>query len=469
MKRTSSKILIIDDTPSIIDFIKDSLEQESYQVFIAISGEKGLDIVERINPDIILLDVLMPGINGYETCVKLKENPYTSEIPVIFMSALTESFDKVEAFKAGAIDYLTKPVNNQELLTRIQTHLTARQKIRDERAELQQVNSSIIKFLGEIVYNYDVVNDSFIWSDDISTVLGYSNKQIGTNLESFLTKIKPSNQELFEKQVKQAITNKNAIKFDFQILTSNEKYIWFQNRGTPIIDNKGNVTRIVGILLNMASRKEQEHKQLQAVVRGVDLERKRIAAEIHDGLGQTLIAANFILSSIEDHLPEESQKKQDTVKNLIDEAIIEGRELSHNLMPKSLEDYGLIASLKTLIHKVSSTKAISIKFHSNASDEKRFPNDMENNLYRVAQESLTNIIKHSGAKNIVFQLLVHDKSLIFTIEDDGKGFSNTPSKSGTGLGIQNIKNRISSIDGMIELDSNQNHGTIITIEVNLPK
>ena len=124
MKNNSDiKILIIDDTPEVIDFIKDVLLQVNYQVFIAISGEKALNIVEQINPDLILLDIMMPGMNGFETCDSLKKIFSIRDTPVIFMSALTDVIDKVRAFEVGGIDYLTKPVNKDELLVRVQTHI----------------------------------------------------------------------------------------------------------------------------------------------------------------------------------------------------------------------------------------------------------------------------------------------------------------------------------------------------------
>ena len=466
MNKSLAKILIIDDTPSIIDFIKDALLVEGYKIYMAISGEKGIEIAEQINPDIILLDVLMPGINGFETCVKLKKSRITAETPVIFMSALSEAIDKVKAFNAGAIDYLTKPVNKKELITRIHAHLAAIQKATDERAELKQVNSYIIKFLGEIVYSYDVHNNIFIWSDDAAEILDYPNNELECSMEHLLEKVHPNHQQKFESKFDKAIKTGVLDSFDIQIKSSNENFIWYQNRGSVILDNKGMTIKIIGILLNMSARKETELEQLKAIVQGVDLERKRIAAEIHDGLGQTLIAANLILNSIDkDSLPD-NESKQNIVRELIDEAIAEGREISHSLMPKSLEDYGLIASIKALTHKIGSAKSICLKFHCNKEDDIRFPIEIENNLYRITQEALVNIIKHSEAKNVILQLIIHNKSLILTIEDDGKGFKNPISSSKNGLGIKNIKNRIASIDGMMQIDSNAD-GTSITIEVNL--
>lgn len=465
MDQQYAKILIIDDTPAVIDFIKDALLKEGYKVFMAISGEKGIEIAEEVNPDIVLLDVLMPGINGYETCTRLKQNPATKEIPIIFMSALTEAVDKIKAFNAGAIDYLTKPVHKDELLIRIRTHLAAIQKIRDEREELKQVNSSIIKFLGEIVYNYDIFKDEFVWSNDLTKVLGYSENELKSFLKDLICLVHPKHQDLFKQQFKQMLQAGVPALFDFQLKSQEGKYIWFQNRSHIIFDKEGKPVRIIGIFLNMTFRKEQEQNQLQAIVKSVDLERKRIASEIHDGLGQTLIAANLILSSVDESNQADCVKKRENVTQLIDEAIVEGREIAHNLMPKSLEDYGLISSLKALIHRISDNNSMEIMFHCNTIETERFPTNVEVSLYRISQEALSNIIKHSEAKKVVLQLIIHDKSIILTIEDDGKGIAEKPeSQLNKGLGLENIKNRVASIDGMLQIDSSKN-GTMITVEV----
>ena len=150
---------------------------------------------------------------------------------------------------------------------------------------------------------------------------------------------------------------------------------------------------------------------------------------------------------------------------MINDAIDEGREMSHSIMPKSLEDYGLIPSIKSLVNKIQLSKTFDIKFHCNADDKVRFPIEIENNLYRVAQEAINNIIKHSEAEVVILQLVVHQKSVIFTIEDDGKGFVKDDPEGGFGLGLQNLKNRILSIGGDLQIDSHSGYGTLITIEV----
>lgn len=150
-------ILVVDDTPASIGMLQSALEQENYEVLIATSGQKALDRVDLILPDLILLDIMMPGIDGYETCLQLKSRKSTQDIPVIFLSALSETFDKVRAFSIGGVDYLTKPVEPEELLVRVKTHIRIHQlekelliankeleqRVGERTAELTRLNASL--------------------------------------------------------------------------------------------------------------------------------------------------------------------------------------------------------------------------------------------------------------------------------------------------------------------------------------
>lgn len=117
-------VLVVDDTPGSIGIVQATLEKAGYRVAIATSGAKAIQRAALVMPDLILLDVLMPGLDGFETCRQLKAQKATRDIPIIFLSAITETFDKVKGFGLGAVDYLIKPVAPEELLARVRTHVT---------------------------------------------------------------------------------------------------------------------------------------------------------------------------------------------------------------------------------------------------------------------------------------------------------------------------------------------------------
>jgi len=134
-----AKILLVDDVPANLNALSDMLEPEGYHILAARSGQQAIDAATRNRPDLILLDVMMPGLDGYETCRRLKANEATRSIPVIFLTVQDEVEKMVEGFRAGGVDYVTKPFQADELLIRIQTHL----KVHFLSQELQRKNEQL--------------------------------------------------------------------------------------------------------------------------------------------------------------------------------------------------------------------------------------------------------------------------------------------------------------------------------------
>jgi len=121
---SGNSILVIDDDPNNLSVISDFLERNGFHVLVANDGESGLQKAQYVLPDLILLDIIMPGANGFEICSHLKKNPATKQIPVIFMTALTQTIEKIKGFEVGGADFITKPFQQEEVLARIQTHLS---------------------------------------------------------------------------------------------------------------------------------------------------------------------------------------------------------------------------------------------------------------------------------------------------------------------------------------------------------
>lgn len=121
-EKNSGTVLVVDDSPEALSLINDTLESAGYDVLVALEGNQALTIVKRIRPDMILLDAVMPNMDGFETCARLKENPELADIPVIFMTGLTETENLVKGLEVGGVDYLTKPINTDELLARMKVH-----------------------------------------------------------------------------------------------------------------------------------------------------------------------------------------------------------------------------------------------------------------------------------------------------------------------------------------------------------
>lgn len=157
---TKPQVLVVDDTPEIIEALIKLLKDE-YRVKIALNGEKALDIASSSSSlDLILLDIMMPGMDGYEVCRTLKADQNTKEIPVLFLTAKAEIKDIVKGFELGAVDYITKPFNRKELLSRVRTHLEHQylyKQVRDMKVALEEsdeVKSKIILLLTNKIIPY---------------------------------------------------------------------------------------------------------------------------------------------------------------------------------------------------------------------------------------------------------------------------------------------------------------------------
>ncbi len=169
------KILVIDDTFENIDILRKTLEPEGFEVAISSSGSTGVKIAENIKPDLILLDIMMPEQNGFQTCEQLKSSEVTKNIPVIFISARDSTEDIVKGFRAGGVDYITKPFKQAEVIARIHTHLEMQSLVRhrdklileleEKNLKLEDMNQQKNRFLG--IAAHDLRNP-------ISSIRGYS-------------------------------------------------------------------------------------------------------------------------------------------------------------------------------------------------------------------------------------------------------------------------------------------------------
>jgi len=133
---TRNIVLVVDDSPDTLRMLTDAIEEAGMTVLVAREGAHALSMIERVTPDVILLDAVMPGVDGFETCRRLKRNNALIHVPIIFMTGLSETEDIVKGLEAGGVDYVTKPIVPQELIARIRVHLTNARMAQSARAAL---------------------------------------------------------------------------------------------------------------------------------------------------------------------------------------------------------------------------------------------------------------------------------------------------------------------------------------------
>ena len=206
---------------------------------------------------------------------------------------------------------------------------------------------------------------------------------------------------------------------------------------------------------------------LRRVVTGQELERQRLARELHDETGQALTSILLGLKAVEEaRAPDEMRSAARALRELVVATLQDVRRLAVELRPKALDDFGLVAALERLGNSFSEATGIGVQLEASLGDE-RLPAEVETTLYRIVQEALTNIVKHARARNVSILLVRRGGSVTAVVEDDGEGFE--PGAVGAeGLGLLGMRERVSLIDGRLTVESTPGAGATLAVEVPLP-
>ncbi|MEP6485996.1 PAS domain-containing protein [Microcoleus vaginatus GB2-A3] len=276
-------ILMVDDNPESLRLVSRLLSKRGYKVRPTRDGKLALNFAVSSPPDLILLDIMMPGMDGYQVCEQLKASPKTKNIPVIFISSLNEVFDKVKAFSLGAVDYITKPfeieevvarVENQLLLSRLSKEILAknvlleaeieeRKRIEAQLRESQHWLSAVIKTNPNLLYVYDLIEERSLYVNrEIYSDIGYTFEEIQQMAATFIPKlIHPDDIPGFLEQRKKIATAKDGESFDFEyrIQHKNGEYRWFCSRDSVFARTaQGQPWKILGTAAEISDRKQAE-------------------------------------------------------------------------------------------------------------------------------------------------------------------------------------------------------------------
>lgn len=210
---------------------------------------------------------------------------------------------------------------------------------------------------------------------------------------------------------------------------------------------------------------EADKIRFKEVIEAEEKERSRIAQELHDGLGQLLSTARLNVAGLEDSVSTEDKAGIERSLKIIDDACVEVRSISHNMMPSALIRLGLIPAINEVVNNVNSAKGIKIDFTTNV--ESSLGKSLDITIYRVVQEILNNMIRHAKATNIKIDIEKAGYDLKIEMKDNGVGFNTEELKNSNGIGWKNIFSRISMLDGDIKLESELQKGTIVFINLKL--
>jgi len=340
----NSKVLIVDDEPTALTTLDAILAGDGYQIEYATSGASALEKAEQLLPDLILLDVMMPGMNGFEVCKRIRSTPKLAEVPIIILTALDDRSSRLQGIEAGADDFLIKPVDRQEMRLRVRTIL---------------------------------------------------------RLNRYRT---------------------------------------------------------------LSIQRENLRKMAEHVVNALEQERKRLSRELHDDLGQALIAHMLRLQNLLAEIPEDNGSTRSELEDLItdtNQTINKMRQLAQDIRPTMLDTLGLKTTLQNHCREYSIRSGLPVTLEI---DEKlpELSDIYSITLYRFLQETLTNVLKHSKANQVWVELTVDEHEITLTVQDNGKGFTMEDTSSANGIGLTGLRERLLLVGGNLIITSAHGKGTIIS-------
>ncbi|MBB5413528.1 PAS domain S-box-containing protein [Paraburkholderia sp. HC6.4b] len=522
-------ILIVDDTPGNLGVVVDSLEARGIRVLVALDGIEALERAAFSQPDVILLDVKMPGIDGFETCRRLKRDERTRDIAVIFMTSLMDNEDRVEGFLVGGVDYVTKPLRVDEMVARVGVHLELRVMHKQVLAQNRQL-------LAEVAVRKETEAALSQARDDLERRVALRTEELAranANLRAQIDERRRADARLQASEARfRAIVETSPVPLcitsmpDGHILYTNpplrelfgmdeglsaniadfyaergerERLIEHLRtkgglRNTEIQFRRQDGTRFWAMataraatyddspaiyvgLNDITGRKQMEQelvesreqqRELSAYMEAIrEEERKRIAMEIHDELGQLLTALKMDVSLLKMRIAHDAEatKKADDMRQLVEGTISMVRNVASHLRPAAL-NFGIVSALEWLVDEFNRRNAIACELRIEGG-EPTLSDAHATALFRIAQASLTNVARHAAATRVEVTLVSTASQLLLHVRDDGCGFDQQVVSRNYSYGLLGMNERARLIGGSLSIDSSPGAGTMVSIHIPL--
>jgi diguanylate cyclase (GGDEF)-like protein/PAS domain S-box-containing protein len=242
---------VIDDTPANIKVVASTLSNQGYKILVADNGQHGIAIARSKLPDLILLDIMMPEMDGYEVCNILKKDDTTKDIPIIFLTAFTETHYIIKGFEYGAVDYITKPFNISELLARVKNHL----KLRDHERNIRILSMAVQQSANSIMITDPEGNIVFVNRRFLSQT-GYEESEIIGKKSNIVKSGRQSDE--FYKDIWKTITGDKEWRGEFQNKRKNGELYWESSTINPIKDQNGKIIYFLAIHEDITEKKRME-------------------------------------------------------------------------------------------------------------------------------------------------------------------------------------------------------------------
>lgn len=504
-------ILVVDDDLLSLRLLSSLLAEHGYEIRSARDGATALMIVAASPPDMILLDIQMPDMDGYQVCEQLKSNPASHDIPILFISARDGVYDKIKGFEVGGVDYINKPYRKEEVLARIKTHLTisnlqtALVERVNQLSALHQISKAItttqelpqaLKIVCKTITDLFAARLTIIAlqvkdSTALKGLIGYERTKEAFSLAQ--TESPPLDfstiQSLSSEDTSSVFTNLQSIPMPEPVQMYIRKHQLQSGLVIPLISRQVDLGILIlakdeigsgftknelqlaeTIAADIAAAIENERLTEQARLAAVTAERQRLARELHDSVTQSIYSLTLLSSGWE------SMARQGTLADPANsfqrlgavgqQALREMRLLVHQMRMPTLEQEGLVNAIQQRLDAVERRANIDshLTIHGNVST---LPRNIEDELFKIAQEALNNSLKHARAESIGVHIEEDQGKITLCVEDDGVGFDTAAKYAG--MGLNTMQERAHSISGDFVIRSKVRHGTQVIISLKVPE
>jgi PAS domain S-box-containing protein len=512
-------ILMVDDQPGKLLSYDAILADLGENLIKATSGKDALEKLLKTDVAVVLMDVSMPEIDGFELAEIIRQHPRFQKTAIIFVSAVhLTDVDRLKGYHHGAVDYLSVPIVPEVLRAKVrifaelhrkklqleQLNNQLEQRVADRTLELEQKALALQKLNSHLAQKNQELDAIVQTAPDII----FSRKADGTRdyISSrfyeytgaapasaiglgWLEYVHPDDKERSLDHWTRCVQSGVSYESEYRLRGVMGQYRWFRARAVPLRDPEGGIVKWYGTCSDIHDSKllEQSIRDNTIELEGMvdvrtaelrrlssrlmtmqDEERRRIAREIHDGLGQELAAAKMILDGIlSKHSSPSLRQASVDASELVDRAIKQVRTISHLLHPPLLDEVGLVSALRWYLEGLSERSGIEIQLEVAPSDLSRLRPELETAIFRIIQEALTNMFRHSGARNGRVSLTEKDGCIAVTVRDDGKGIQEQVIQQrpeSVGVGIGGMRQRVNELGGSLRL-ANANPGTIVEVVI----